>query len=291
MSLLIVSSTEDPASTNIKESLFTQSTFEKTEYSAYHHPIFQHQDMDDIYLMTLNTKTIITEGIEDAFIEETKQKIDQIIYISRHRSKTGEKALTVHPIGNYGPALFGGKPRYLCPSSPRLMAHLLRRIKAHSSQQAMPHQVCFEVTHHGPATLAPTLFVEVGSNQEEWEKRKPAEIIASSLLDTLSGYHYESDLPKDIPVLIGLGGGHYAPRFSDLVFAKNVSFGHMIPNYQVNDGNINSDIIKQAIERTPNCQGCYIHKKGLKKSQVKEYSQLLDELEIPIISSKDLDDL
>ena len=291
MSLLIVSSTEDPASTNIKTSLFLKSPFEETEYFAYHHPIYQHKDMDDIYLMTLNTKTIITEGIEEVFTNETRQTIDQIIYISRHRSKTGEKALTTHPIGNYGPALFGGKSRYLCPCSPRLMTHLLRRIKHHSKQQEMPHQVCFEVTHHGPATQAPTLFVEVGSTLEEWQKQKPAQLIATALLDTLSDYHYETDLSGDIPVVIGLGGGHYAPRFSDLVFSKNVAFGHMIPNYQVNDGNINSDIIKQAYERTPNCQGCYIHKKGLKKAQVREYSQILAEIDIPLISSKDLQDI
>ena len=32
----------------------------------------------------------------------------------------------------------------------------------------------------------PTIFVEVGSNEEEWKKQEPANIVAKSILELLS---------------------------------------------------------------------------------------------------------
>ncbi len=176
-------------------------------------------------------------------------------------------------------------------SAPRLMTHLLRNIKKNAKLAKTYHQVCFEVTHHGPYLKTPTLFTEVGSNLDEWKKKKPAKIIAKSVLEVLEKYKCEDDMPKDIPVLIGIGGGHYAPRFTDIVFGKKAAFGHMIPSYHIKEGNIDYKIIKKAIDKTPNLKGVYLHKKSLKKSQVTEYKKWFNEKNIPVISSKELDEL
>ncbi len=242
-------------------------------------------------MVTIKDITIKHENIEQELKQIPKIKPKQVIYISRHRSKTGEPTLTTHPIGNYGKAEYGGKSRKLTPSSPRLMTHLLRIIKKNAKIEKTYHQVCFEVTHHGPYIGVPTLFTEVGSNQQEWEKEKPAEIIAKSLLELFDNYQCEQDLPRDIPVIIGLGGGHYAPRFTDIALSKKVAFGHMIPSYQIEAGNINEEILKQTLEATPNVEGVYIHKKALKKSQVTEYKRWFQNANIPVISSKELIDL
>ena len=242
-------------------------------------------------MITIKDETIKHENIEQEIQQKLKIKPKQAIYITRHRSKTGEPTLTTHPIGNYGEADFGGKKRTLTPSSPRLMTQLLRLIKKNTEIEKLYHKVCFEVTHHGPYLNIPTLFTEVGSNKEEWKKQKPAEIIAKSLIELFDNYQCEKDLPKDIPVVIGIGGGHYAPRFTDIAFSKNVAFGHMIPSYQIDAGNIDEEILKKTLNATPNVQGVYIHKKALKKSKVTQYKKLFQNLNVPIISSKQLKDL
>ena len=242
-------------------------------------------------MITINDRTIKHENIEQEIQQKLKIKPRQAIYITRHRSKTGEPTLTTHPIGNYGKAKFGGKNRTLTPSAPRLMTQLLRMIKNNAEIENTYHKVCFEVTHHGPYLSIPTLFTEVGSSQEEWKKQKPAEIIAKSLLVLFNNYQYEQDLPKDIPVIIGIGGGHYAPRFTDIALSKKVAFGHMIPSYQIDEGNINDDILKKTIEATPDVEGVYLLKKALKKSQVTEYKRWFQNQNIAVISSKELKDL
>ncbi len=202
-----------------------------------------------------------------------------------------QPSLTVHPIGNYKEASFGGKQQTLVPCSPHLMTALVRLINNNLKETTLKYQVCFEVTHHGPYLETPTLFVEVGSTENEWNKSEPAKIIAQSLLELLKKYRYEGDFSDDIPVLIGVGGGHYAPRFTDVVFEKNAAFGHMIPKYQLDMENIEFEIFEKALKQTPNAKGIYIHKKSFKKSQVTEYKKLFEKNGISVISSKELADL
>ncbi len=247
--------------------------------------------MKDTYIVTINDPTIRHENIDKEIEKKLKIKPKQIIFISKHRSKSGEPTLTAHPIGNYGKGEFGGKTKTLVKSSPRLMSRLLRTIKKNADFKNTYHQTCFEVTHHGPYLETPTLFTEVGSTQEEWRKRPPAKIIAKSVLELLEKYRYETDMPNDIPVFIGIGGGHYAPRFTDVVYKKKAAFGHMIPTYQIKEGNIKLEMIKEAMNKTPNLKGVYLHKKSLKKSQVTEYKNWFKKKDIPAISSKELENL
>jgi D-aminoacyl-tRNA deacylase len=123
------------------------------------------------------------------------------------------------------------------------------------------------------------------------KKKEPASVVAKSLLELLENYHYEEDFPSNIPVLIGIGGGHYAPRFTEVALAKSVAFGHMIPSYQIEDENIDDEILEKTIQATPGVKGVYLHKKELKKSQVSEYKKWFEERGIPAISSKELQDV
>ena len=171
------------------------------------------------------------------------------------------------------------------------MTYLLRLLKKNAKQAKLYHKVCFEVTHHGPYLDTPTLFIEVGSNEEEWAKKEPAAVVAKSVLELLDSYRYEEDFSDDIPVLLGIGGGHYAPRFTDVVLEKKAAFGHMIPIYQIDAGNIDDEMFDQALLKTPNVSGIYIHRKSMKKSQVTEFKNKFEEKGIPIISSKELENL
>jgi len=290
MTVLIISSTEDPASTNIKNSLLEQTTWE--EYGTFYNtPVFRHASMNNLVIVTIPDKKIRHENIDTEIYEQLHIEPKIAIFLSRHRSKMGEPTLTVHPIGNYGDAKFGGKTKTLIPAAPRMMTHLLRLIKKNLQPTDLKYQVCYEVTHHGPFLKIPTLFVEVGSTEIQWQQKEPASIIASSLLELLAKYHYEEEYPNDIPVLLGIGGGHYAPRFTEVALAKKIAFGHMIPTYQIDGGNIDDEILEKTIQATPNINGVYLHKKELKKSQVTQYRNWFETKGISIISSKNLPDL
>jgi len=290
MTVLIISSTEDPASTNIKNSLLEQTNWEE-HGTFYNTPVFRHASMNNLVIVTIPDKKIRHENIDTEIYEQLHIEPKIAIFLSRHYSKMGEPTLTVHPIGNYGDAKFGGKPKTLIPAAPRMMTHLLRFIKKNLQPTNLKYQVCYEVTHHGPFLKIPTLFVEVGSTEIQWQQKEPASIIASSLLELLAKYHYEEEYPNNIPVLLGIGGGHYAPRFTEVALAKKIAFGHMIPTYQIEGGNIDDEILEKTIQATPNIKGVYLHKKELKKSQVTQYRNWFETKGISIISSKELPDL
>lgn len=290
ITVLIISSNFDPASVNIKNHLLKQTNWEEIN-SFDQNSVYQNKELKNLIIITINDRKITHENLEKEVKDELGINPKQAIFISRHTSKTGEPTLTVHPIGNYGAAEFGGKNKTLVKSSPKIMTNLLRILNQKAIQEKLYHKICFEVTHHGPYMSIPTLFIEVGSNEEEWVKNKPAEAVAKSLLEHLKEYLYEEDMPKDTPVILGIGGGHYAPRFTDVALEKNVAFGHMIPKYQIEEGNIDDAMLEQAIEKTPNIKGVYFHRKSLKKSQIREYKQWFDQKDIPMISSKELVDL
>jgi len=291
ITILIISSIVDPASINIKKNLLQQTKWEEIdEFNG--NTTYRHIDMKNIIMVTIKDRKITHEKLEQEVEEQLGVKPKQAIFLSRHRSKTGDPTLTVHPIGNYGEALFGGKHRTLSKASPRLMTQLLRIIKKNAEQEKLYHKVSYEVTHHGPYMTIPTFFVEVGSTPDEWSNTKPANIIAKSLLELLKSYHhYEENTPKDETVLIGIGGGHYAPRFTDIALTKKAAFGHMIPTYQIENGNINHEMLEKTLQETPDVKGVYIHKKTLKKSQVTEYKKYFEKTNTPVISSKELPDL
>ena len=247
--------------------------------------------MKNISIITINDRKILHENLDQEVKQELGVTPKQAIFISKHSSKTGEPTLTVHPIGNYGIAEFGGIDKTLVKSSPKMMAYMIRNLKKKAKQEKLYHKVCYEVTHHGPFLSIPTLFIEVGSTEEEWKKMKPAEVVAKTVLTVIEKYQYEEKIQDEMSVIIGIGGGHYAPRFTDIVFEKNAAFGHMIPKYQIEAGNIDENMLQQAIEKTPKFQGVYVHKKGMKKSQATEYRKWFEERGIPAISTKDLENL
>jgi len=287
MVVLIVSSTEDPASTNMKNSLLEQTSWEESGIFC-DSPVYRHTAMRDVVLVTIPDRKIQHENIDIEVHDQLNLNPRIAVFLSRHRSKMEEPTLTVHPIGNYGEAEFGGRPRTLIPAAPRFMAHLLRLIKRHLQTTELRYHVCYEVTHHGPFLKIPTVFAEVGSTEQQWREKKPAAVIATSLLELLTSFHYEQDFPSTIPVLLGIGGGHYAPRFTDVVFERNASFGHMIPTYQIDAGAADDAMIEQAMNATPNLTGVYLHKKALKKSQITHYKEWFHARGMPVVSSSEL---
>ena len=164
MTVLIVSSTEDPASTNIKKGLLEQSSWEEID-TFYENTAYRHSNMKDVVIVTINDRTIRHEMLDKEVEEKLGIKPKQAIYISRHKSKTGEPTLTTHPIGNYGEAQFGGETRTLSKSSPRLMTQLLRIIKKMLNKQSFTIRFVLKSHTMDPIWIYP-LFLQ------KWEVLK-----------------------------------------------------------------------------------------------------------------------
>ncbi len=142
---------------------------------------------------------------------------DLICFLSRHSSERPSPVLTTHVTGNFRTAAFGGVPGSLAPAAPAFMQAVLAEL----SVNAPPgYRVSYEVTHHGPTELdIPSLFVEIGSDMDEWQDRDAGMAVARSVLSA-------APCGDAIP-LIGFGGTHYARRETEIALGSRGAFGHI----------------------------------------------------------------
>src|SRR5256885_2376126 len=137
--------------------------------------------------------------------------------------------------------------RFLVASSARWMTAALRGLHKRADRTA--YEVTFEATHHGPYLATPTFFIEQGSTAAQWNDRAASRVIAETLLD-LELF--------DAPIAIGLGGGHYVPRHTDLALRRRIAFGHMLATYALEGGT--DGLLEQAVERTEGATLAYVHR-------------------------------
>ena len=189
-----------------------------------------------------------------------KCKEEDIIVLSKHKSSAGTKSLTTHSLGNFGKADFGGIEKKLCSSLPRIQTNFLRGLTARNKSDE--YTVCYEVTHHGPYTKKNVCFIELGSSIYEWNNKDEARVIAQTVIE-------DTQKENDDKIVIGFGGGHYAPEFTKLALRKPYSFGHICPQYALDD--LDADLLEQMITKT-GAQEIIIDWKGLKGNKDKVVS-------------------
>lgn len=230
----------------------------------------------DLRLVTIPEEHLSRDHLDRDLESAFEGPVELVVYLSKHRSESGRPSLTVHPIGNPGSAEFGGQPGTLVPSAPRWMTAALRGLRREG--KGLGYEVTFEATHHGPYLAAPTFYVEQGSTDREWADRDASRAIARVLLDLK---------PLDAPIAIGLGGGHYVPRHTEVALRKRIAFGHLIPTYALETSAL--DVIDQAIERTADATVAYLHRKTLAKPILRAAEDRLESLGLRVIREADLD--
>jgi D-aminoacyl-tRNA deacylase len=164
--------------------------------------------------------------------------------VSRHSGETGP-LLTAHHTGNFGPAEFGGEPGRFARAAPG--AH--RAAVAALAEHAPPgYEVGVECTHHGPTAVdVPSLFVELGSGPDQWDDPAGAEAVARATLD-LRGVDPDGDR-----AVVGLGGGHYAPRHERVIRETDWGVGHVGADWALDamgDPSANAAVLDRAFERS-----------------------------------------
>lgn len=272
---ILVASRIDPASMNIRDRLLEQGNWERTNRTFRDAPVWSRSET---VLVEVAGPSIHDEAL-DGDLKATGLPIMDVWFLSKHAAKSGTPSLTVHPIGNHSVADFGGRPTTLPPSSPRDMGALLRRLKHHAKAAGLPHAVTYESTHHGPWMSFPTLWVEIGSEDKWYRDPQSAVVVAKAIDDVLSG-----EGRCQGPVVVGVGGGHYVPRATDIALAGKADFGHFLPSHFV-DASAGPEVLGRAVAATPDCAGVHIHHKGLKGPQRQAVQGWLQELGLKSWSS------
>ena len=267
----IIISTDDTASTNIRDRLLEMAEWrEEGSFSGL--PAYRWKDC---IMVQHPGPHIHAEGIDRQVEEFLGERPELLIFASKHKSASGRKALTVHPVGNYGAAELGGRPGELSETAPLAMTAALRGI--HERNTMDDFSVSYEVTHHGPYLEIPSFFIEIGSTEIEWGNREAGRILAEVILGM---EHSEGD-----EVAIGIGGGHYAPRFTELALRRRISFGHMAAKYALEY--LNEGLLKQMVEKS-GAKYVYFHKSGLKRSDISRLGKIFEESGVTRIREADI---
>jgi D-aminoacyl-tRNA deacylase len=238
--IAIVVSRADSASEHIGEHLLDLREWDAREDGerpeaagggTYHvHGDFELRAFDDLH--------IYLDRPADAFSAVP----DLLVFVSRHSGETGP-LLTAHFTGNVGPAEFGGEAGSFAEAAPNAGK---RAVAALAEFAPEDYDVGIECTHHGPSDVgAPSMFVELGSGETQWADPDAARAVARAVLSLSdTGAHGDRQV-------VGLGGGHYAPRFSRIVRETDWAVGHVAADWGLDamgDPRANTEVLERLFE-------------------------------------------
>ena len=238
MVTLLLASKADNASVNLHEAVVGLGGWDAPEILP--HGLFMRHSTQPVHLLLIEKLHIYADGIDIIHEKETAETVDEVLVLSRHAAKSGLPSLTVHAIGVPGEiphgeeGFAGGIKGIAVPPSPRFSAiYSALREESSKSELADEFEVSLETTHHGPVLTKPTLYLEIGSTESEWIRKDAAMLWAAviSRVLGLSDKSPEGEWFGEGDVMIGLGGGHYAPRHSDIAIRSGLPFGHLLANY------------------------------------------------------------
>ncbi len=245
----IVSSVHDTAGTNIHDRILEVVDLERTG-TFEGNPVHRGEGF---ILVRTERELLNADHLDEHF------KVDSWIFASKHKAKSGTPSLTTHSPGNWTPeALYGGSPEQLSVAEPRLIKAALQTLKARRDATGIEYEVSLEVTHHGPTAMdSPVVFVEIGSGPEQWSDPSAADVTARAILDTVALKYPDSWVP-----CVGFGGGHYPPRFTEIMLSTQYAVGHIMPKYVTDNINL-ARMVQIAKERNGPTELAIIDWKGL----------------------------
>lgn len=267
--ILIVASKTDLASMNIANKLLEKYDFKKISERYQENPVYLKEDeKEEIKLIFINEETINAQYLDRQFNPKL------LIFLSKHKSKSGIPTLSVHTPGNLGDAMLGGLPRKVSISPASAMKEALKEMVRSKDEMDLEYEVSYECTHHGPSLDVPTMFVELGSSVKQWRDVKAAEAVANAAISAAL-------LRDKYPTALGIGGPHYNRKFTRIALTTETAFGHIIPKYAV--CLLDSEILRQCIERCVEpTEEIILNWKGIKGFDKKMLMSLLSEVDLPI---------
>ncbi|MDE1829763.1 MAG: D-aminoacyl-tRNA deacylase [Thaumarchaeota archaeon] len=197
---------------------------------------------------------IPTPAISADWLEE-KYQYDGYVFLSKHASESGTLALTCHSTGNFSEAQFGGLPRQMAVPHPHLqksyMKHLWKK-----REDFTKFEITIEATHHGPTALSkPTLFIEIGTTQKEWNDKKLCEDIAKIVVEEFNRE------PAKHKVAICFGGTHYPEKFNNELIEGEFALGTVMPKHALD--NLDEELFSHILDRNKEAKSALVDWRGL----------------------------
>jgi D-aminoacyl-tRNA deacylase len=239
--IAIVVSRADEASEHVGERLLEQGRWERRiddsrpdadgGGAVYRTDGFELRTFDDLHLYVDDPAAAFDDP-------------DMLLFASRHSGETGA-LLTAHFTGNFGSAEYGGEAGALAEACPNAHA---RCVEAFAERTPEGYDIGMECTHHGPSHVGvPSMFVELGSGEEQWQDPAGARAVARAILDLRDA------VPQCDRTVVGFGGGHYAPRFTRIVRETDWAVGHIAADWCLDTMGApeeNRDVIRRTFERS-----------------------------------------
>ncbi len=265
----IICSTADRASQNIKNSLLTLRKWEPVLSNYY--TVFE---LKNFRIVEIKEPLIQQDGLDKKLVK-FGLPANLIIFASKHRSKDGRAILTVHSTGNVNEAKYGGVAKKLAVSAPHAVHSLIRSLKILTENE--DYEVTLECTHHGPSSIdVPSVFIEIGSNEEQWVDEVAGRIVANAILMLKE---------NELPVAVGFGGTHYAPRQTALILETDITFGHIFPSHVL--GDLNEDIVREAFVKSK-ADFAYFDRKSMNAEQRKKLEAIIGSIGYEVLKGSDI---
>lgn len=267
LTVLIAASNKDIAAMNIIGKIQRNLSFIDSGMSFDGFPILRR---DNLLMARTESDSIFTSGLDKI------PDVDSIIFASRHSSSSGRSTLTVHTPGNpLREAKYGGNPQSLAIADPNKMRAALTIMNSRILDWDSSYQVSLEATHHGPTEMnKPVVFVEIGSGPMQWKDETAGNVVAEAIL-------HAAKENLTLKTAVGFGGGHYAPKFTDLVLEGNLSIGHIFPKHCISG--LTHSVVISAFRRTKGpCTLAVIDWKGIRGVDRERILTILSEVGIEI---------
>jgi D-aminoacyl-tRNA deacylase len=241
---LLIAYQSDPAGFNMASFISKQM---KKEDEVYHG--------NDFDLVIIPTPAISADWLEE------KYHYDGYVFLSKHASESGTLALTCHSTGNFGDAMFGGFPRQVAIPHPHLQKSYMKQLWD-ERDNFQKFDITIEATHHGPTALSkPTLFIEIGTTEKEWNDEKLCESVGKIILKEMSKSQKRYD------VAICFGGTHYPSKFNKELLEGDFALGTVIPKHGLDE--IDKSLFEHILERNAEAKFALVDWSGLGKSKQK----------------------
>jgi D-aminoacyl-tRNA deacylase len=269
----IICSALDQASQNIKNCLLNIRKWQPVSHDKDCSVV----EYRDFRIVEISESLIHQDGI-DKKLKAWGFPANLIIFASKHRSKDGRAILTVHSTGNVNEARFGGFRKKLAAAAPQAASSLLRSLKILAENEE--YEVSLECTHHGPSDIdIPSVFIEIGSSESQWMDEVAGRMIANAILMLKD---------NDLPVSVGFGGTHYAPRQTSMILSANVTFGHIFPSHVLDE--LDEDIVRQAFMKS-RADFAYVDRKSMKGEQREKLRRMIENIGFKVLKESDIKDM
>ncbi|MCX8204579.1 MAG: hypothetical protein N3H31_02885 [Candidatus Nezhaarchaeota archaeon] len=272
---LLICSVDDVASVNIRAQLLKLAEFKEVEVEFDGEPVLLSKP--DVALVTLSGELVEADRV-DSFLNA-----ELAVFLSRHESQSKMPSLLAHVPGNWtGRAEAGGRPKKLCRAPATALKEALKELAVQRELLELSSwRLSVEATHHGPfLEYTPAIFIEIGSGLEEWSSRAACLAAARAAIRAVKA-------KAVCRSVVGLGGPHYAPKFTQLILESELGVSYIAPRYVIDE--LDEGILSQAVERSiEKVEYLAIDWKGLTSTQREKVLKLAKSLGIKVEKAEGL---